>query len=81
MNAKTKTKVAFAALSLMVLLASAAPSLAISAQLAKDCRSAALKAHPTERTGTKGTFIADQRDYYNACLAKNGSCGNTPGRY
>jgi len=45
---------------------------ALTAELAKKCRSLALKAQPYRRAGTaKGTAQA-QRDYYRECIAKEG---------
>jgi len=53
-------------------LPAAKPAPALTAELAKKCRSLALKAQPYRRAGTaKGTAQA-QRDYYRECIAKEG---------
>ena len=44
----------------------------ISAELAKKCRSLAIKAHPTERAGSKA-YAQAQRDYFQDCIAKGGN--------
>lgn len=46
---------------------------AITADLAKKCRSMALKAHPSVRVGSKAGTAKAQQDYYRACVAKNGN--------
>ena len=52
--------------------ASMKPAPALTAELAKKCRSLALKSQPYRRAGTaKGTAQA-QRDYYRECIAKEG---------
>lgn len=49
-----------------------APTSAITAELAKKCRAAAVKAHPVPR-GAKTTDAARaQQAYFRACLAKGG---------
>ena len=46
----------------------------ISAELAKKCRALAIKAHPTERAGSRaGTYAQAQRDYFQDCIAKGGN--------
>jgi len=44
----------------------------ISAELAKKCRALAIKAHRTERAGTKA-YAQAQRDYFQDCIAKGGN--------
>ena len=41
----------------------------IGAELAKTCRALAIKAHPTERAGSKTTSAQAQRDYFQGCVA------------
>jgi hypothetical protein len=41
----------------------------ISAELAKKCRALAIKAHPTERAGSR-PYAQAQRDYFQDCVAK-----------
>ena len=46
----------------------------ISAELAKKCRALAIKAHPTERAGSRaGAYAQAQRDYFQDCIAKGGN--------
>src|SRR5258708_36759378 len=46
----------------------------ISAELAKKCRALAIKAHPTERAGSRdGAYAQTQRDYFQDCIAKGGN--------
>jgi hypothetical protein len=49
------------------------PAAAITAELAKKCRALAIKAHPTRPAGGKSSFEQAQRDYFKACVAKNGN--------
>jgi hypothetical protein len=44
----------------------------ISAELAKKCRALAIKAHPTERAGSR-PYAQAQRDYFQDCVAKGGN--------
>lgn len=48
------------------------PASAITAELAKKCRELAIKAHPTQRAGTKTGAAKAQQDYFRACVAKQG---------
>jgi hypothetical protein len=53
---------------------------AISADLAKKCRELAIKAHPTQPTGSKTGAEQAQRDYFRNCVANNGDTnGNGSG--
>jgi hypothetical protein len=46
----------------------------ISAELAKKGRALAIKAHPTERAGSRaGAYAQAQRDYFQDCIAKGGN--------
>jgi hypothetical protein len=55
-----------------ILPASGGSATALTAELAKKCRSLALKAQPYRRAGaTKGTAQAE-RDSYRECIAKEG---------
>jgi hypothetical protein len=44
----------------------------IRAELAKKCRELSVKAHPTERAGSKA-YAQAQRDYFQDCIAKGGN--------
>jgi len=44
----------------------------ISAELAKKCRELSIKAHPTERVGSRA-YAQAQRDYFQDCIAKGGN--------
>ena len=64
-------------LALTAYLSMAQPASAISVELAKKCRAMAIKAHPTQKAGTKQTGIEKaQRDYYSECVAKDGKMEN-----
>jgi hypothetical protein len=55
-----------------ILPSTGGPAPAVTAELAKKCRSLALKAQPFRRAGAaKGTAQAE-RDYYRDCIAKEG---------
>jgi hypothetical protein len=41
----------------------------IGAELAKTCRALAIKAHPTQRAGSKTGSAQVQRDYFQECVA------------
>lgn len=62
--------IACAAVSAMVCVPQ--PASAISVELAKKCRELALKAHPTQRAGTKTGAAKAQQEYFRACVAKQG---------
>ena len=53
--------------------ASMKPAPALTAELAKKCRSLALKAQPPRRAGTAKGSAEAQRDYYHECIAKEGN--------
>ena len=64
-------------LALTAYLSMAQPASAISVELAKKCRAMAIKAHPTQKAGTKQTGIEKaQRDYFRECVAKDGKMEN-----
>lgn len=49
------------------------PSSAVSADLAKKCRTMAVKAHPSPLAGSKADGEEKaQRDYFQTCVAKGG---------
>jgi hypothetical protein len=52
--------------------ASMKPAPALTAEIAKKCRSLALKAQPYRRAGTAQGTAQAQRDYYHECIAKEG---------
>jgi hypothetical protein len=52
--------------------ASMKPAPALTAELAKKCRSLALKSQPYRRAGTAQGTAQAQRDYYRECIAKEG---------
>ena len=45
----------------------------INAQLAKTYRALAIKAHPTQRAGSRTASGQAQRDYFQECVAKRGN--------
>ena len=53
--------------------ASMKPAPALTAELAKKCRSLALKVQPPRRAGTAKGSAQAQRDYYHECIAKEGN--------
>ena len=53
--------------------ASMKPAPSLTAELAKKCRSLALKAQPPRRAGTAQGTARAQRDYYHECIAKEGN--------
>ena len=53
--------------------ASKKPAPALTAELAKQCRSLALKARPQRRAGIANGSAQAQRDYYHECIAKEGN--------
>jgi hypothetical protein len=71
------TKIAAIGVCVAVSVAAAAtPASAISLELAKKCRTLALKAHPYKLPGEKGPGSAvAERDYYNQCVTKGGNMG------
>jgi hypothetical protein len=52
------------------------PAAAITVELAKKCREMALKAHPSQRIGSKTGSAQAQRNYYEQCIAKDGKMDN-----
>ena len=46
---------------------------AISADLAKECRAMAFKAHPPTPPGAKAGSAGAERDFYRACITNNDS--------
>ena len=48
----------------------------INAELAKTCRALAIKAHPTQLTGSSTASGQAQRDYFKECVAKRGNMQN-----
>ena len=46
---------------------------AISVELAKKCRSMAIKAHPTVLYGSRARSATSQREYFNECVAREGN--------
>jgi hypothetical protein len=70
MSAIVKSSAALAALNAVLLFASPALAQAPSAAIAKECRAAAIKAHPPRPTGSLGTSAQAERDYYRKCIAE-----------
>jgi hypothetical protein len=52
------------------------PPKPVSAELAKKCRALAIKAHPTQPSGSRYGSAQAQRDYYQQCIAKDGNVEN-----
>ena len=48
-----------------------------SAEPAKKCRALAIKAHPTERAGSRA-YAQAQRGYFQDCIAKGGNMPDEP---
>jgi hypothetical protein len=55
-----------------VLLFSAMPAQAITAELAKKCREMATKAHPIPKTGKTADAARAHHQYYRICVARDG---------
>jgi len=53
----------------ILILSTASPATAISADVAKRCREMATKAHPPEPAGTKG-YAQAERDSFRDCISK-----------
>jgi hypothetical protein len=68
---KKSISIGVIAVTLQVLMLSASPAFAITAELAKKCRDLAIIAHPTQPAGTTA-YAAAQRDFFDQCIAKNG---------
>jgi hypothetical protein len=49
------------------------PASAITAELAKQCRTMALKAYPRKLAGSKGGTSGAERKYFQDCVAKGGA--------
>jgi hypothetical protein len=49
-----------------------APAQAITAELAKQCRELMVKAYPKTTAGAKEGTAKAERDYFEACIAKDG---------
>jgi hypothetical protein len=49
------------------------PASAITAELAKKCRTMAIKAHPPAPAGTKTHAAQAERDFFRACIANSGA--------
>ena len=68
------SKVCSGVLVAAILAGSAAPSaFAISAELAKQCRAMAIKAHPTKLAGSAKGSAQAQREFFDNCVAKGGN--------
>jgi len=65
------TAIASAVVSTHILVLTALPAAAISADLAKKCREMAIKNHPPEPAGTKA-YAQAERDFFSQCVSKNG---------
>ena len=77
MNKWVKTLAVLIVIASMAYLLTAQEASAISVELAKKCRTLAIKVHPAPRVGTKATG-ADKalRDCFQSCVAKNGKMEN-----
>ncbi len=60
------------ALASAVVLPSPQPAAALTSELAKLCRSMAIRAHPTARPGSAGGSAGAQRAYFQQCVENNG---------
>jgi hypothetical protein len=54
----------------ILILSTASPAIAISADVAKRCREMAIKAHPPGPAGTKG-YAQAERDSFRDCISKS----------
>jgi hypothetical protein len=71
MTKLAKSLIALMALALAVYLPMTHPSSATSAELAKQCRAMAIKAHPIPIPGSKASGAEKaEREYFQACIAK-----------
>ena len=68
-----RSKLVAALPALIALFGAQAPAGAITAELAKKCRTMAVKEHPTPRIGTKTGEHKAQTVYFRDCVAKNGN--------
>ena len=64
---------ALALLSLTASLSAPKPAAALSAELAKKCLQMSFAAYPPVRAGTKKGNAAEQRKFYDDCIAHGGS--------
>ena len=62
-----------------VIVPSAQPASALTAELAKTCRSMAIKAHPTARPGSAKGSAQAQREYFQKCVDNNGKMPDEAG--
>jgi hypothetical protein len=62
-----------ALLAVVALISVPKPAEALTAELAKKCRSMAMKTIPSARPGTKTGAQKAQTEYYRECVAKNGN--------
>ena len=63
--------VAAVAISVQILiLSTASPAIAISADIAKKCREMAIKSHPSARAGT-APYAQAERDFFRDCISKS----------
>jgi hypothetical protein len=56
----------------VLVISTASPAVAITADLAKKCREMAIKAHPPTQAGST-PYAAAERDYFRECISKNGN--------
>jgi hypothetical protein len=56
----------------VLIISTASPAAAITADLAKKCRDMAVKAHPPTVAGST-PYAAAERDYFRDCISKNGN--------
>jgi hypothetical protein len=54
----------------ILVLSTASPAIAISADVAKRCREMAIKSHPPEPAGTKA-YAQAERDSFRDCISKS----------
>lgn len=74
-----KLVVALGAAAAMMVCVAGKPASAITVELAKKCRSLALKAYPYKLVGERGPGNAQaQRSYFSECVAKQGNMPTEP---
>jgi hypothetical protein len=63
--------IVFAATQLMI-IGAASPASALTAELAKKCRDAAIKSHPPPIPPGNKAYAQAERDYFRECVSRNG---------
>jgi hypothetical protein len=67
----TRILIGLAAIQLTI-VAAASPTGAITVELAKKCRDAAIKSHPPPTPPGNKAYAQAERDYFRECVSRNG---------